>query len=604
MIRLLFELIKQDAVYMEIEHFNTPWSPNFSDFSESFLSFRNELATTFSADFFCSFALEIPESYKTENPETTKLIAYHSDKAFRYIFFKDSPKFEDFPLFNIEIIESDLEATELLCNEINSLQESALSKAFNNWKFNNPNSKTIFAPYIVRYHDEIGEWRNDYKPRKIYEMLTENERLDEFLYTKSEIIGGDFQCVKPDNWYLFATYIIGIPNPSKFDLKDLISTIETATISFQLSWGYPELVNERQKTAKEMALREQSEIQASKHRRRSEKNQQAIKVAEDIMKPVQDAYFRAREFINIIIPSDTQLIMKYRSPRYYFVDGADNDDNGVVVHENPNWVFRHQWTVKDINLNPEGFRAQLSCSMVSFKGDKSSELSIHEKWKEGFPLPWFQLLSLSPKILEVYQFMFGSTFQKIITISEFDFNKLNWNSEDTKAFDILKGCFHYPFKKFEQTNDYIVTGPLLILWALEFGGIKSVGLETYSLLTENRHITGNGWMDFDFLVGLHGIFYKFKDDCEINVYATREGRTLSVNIILSKCREIDWFPNQVDKVKKIVKDGSSTENKIDYNRGGLEASISRILERINNKTDIFCDVPNGILEISFEVSEF
>ncbi len=402
-----------------------------------------------------------------------------------------------------------------------------------------------FAPYIVQEMSLRGFPPPSESARLFYkDHIKKQKLLGDFLYTDPKLISkcsGGFPFHK--NGYYNAAWLIGISGLTTERAEELRHNIEAFSILFHMSWGYPELLKDKAEMAQTKAKREAQEAQLSHF-------QGASLLAMTLVEDVFQAYGSAVHVTQMLRPKDKVLLMKYRNPAFY-IPAVDNDDDADTFHQNENWRFRHNWDVSLIKRSPEdseSFRAQVSCILLSFFG--FGDLPPHSiEWTEGLDMPWVILGKYHSKIAELFSESFNKTVEKVTSpgLSQ------DWDHADVKAFTFLKGCFHYPFKDAlarsgsgRLTAPSPLTGPLLAIWAAEYGGKQSVDSQTLKFLSISESTTGNGWPSKYVLSALHGIYgYAQKEQrCCLKVTAAEGSRSgeLIVSVTLSGCTS-DYVQN-------------------------------------------------------------
>jgi hypothetical protein len=427
----------------------------------------------------------------------------------------------------------------------------------------------FFVPYIVREISRTGFPPRVESARSVYQELTTTDR-SKFLYTEPELVStcpGGFPF--PKDGYYRAAWLIGITGLTPKKAFELIHNIEAFSILFHMSWGYPELLKEKTDMAERKAKQETQEALISHLQR-------AGRLAMNLVEDVFEAYGSAVEVTQMLFPKDKVLLMRYRNAAFY-IPPVDNKDDAETFHQNENWGFRHNWDVSLIEQSPkdtESFRAQVSCILLSFFG--FGDLPPHSApWTAGLDMPWLLLAKYRDKISSLFSKSFNETVAKIVSPG---LNQ-NWNDDDIMTFSFLKGCFHYP-------------GPLLALWAAEYGGKQSVDDQTLQFLSLSSPTQGSGWPSKYVLSALHGIYVYAKEEqsCNLKITANQGPRTgdLNVSVLLAGCT-VDYVGNLRDITGTILS----------RNTSGAPSSLFDLESQLGSLPgyiEIICGQPQAAIE--------
>jgi hypothetical protein len=511
--QLLLDLLKQDAFVMEVASYKDPWLPeNDEVITEVYKSFANDMAELLGADFFAAMVID-------ELPLLGRGMALLSVGT----------------SVSCISLEGRSPTIEWLWDEAQAGATQDSPSQIRQWRQNAGQSADFFfVPYIVQPLSLIGFPPTVESARTFYQSMTKGDR-NKFLYTEPELVSTCQSSFPfPRNGYYKAAWLIGITGFTPKKAFQLIHNIEAFSILFHMSWGYPELLREKAKAAEEKAKQDEREKLLSHLQR-------ASKLAMSLATDVYTAYSVSVQLQDMLFPRVKGLFNKYRNAADY-IPIDETKDGGEPYHENDNWKFRHGWTEDLITSNPEAFRAQVSCILLKFFAYRG--IGPHNlPWPNDLELPWVLLAKYSSQIIDRFGSSFALTVDKITKADE----STDWERNDVKSFNFLKGCFHYPFKDLrhqKRTGDFVtpspLTGPLLLLWASEHGGMESIGMDSRDFLSRSYPTKGDGWPSKYFLSALHGLYEYAKDDsnlCTLKVTSNvvPETRQLAVKVALSSC---------------------------------------------------------------------
>jgi len=567
--QLLLELLKQDAFVMEVASYKDPWLPKSDEvITEVYRSFASEMAELLGADFFAAMVID-------ELPSLRRGIALLSEGT----------------SVNRLHPEGRTPTIEWLWDEAKGHSVQGSASQIRQWHQKSGRSADFFfVPYIVREVSLKGFPPKVESARSLYQGLTTADR-NKFLYTEPELVStcpGGFPF--PKDGYYKAAWLIGITGLTPKRAFELIHNIESFSILFHMSWGYPELLKEKTDMAQRKAKQETQEALLSHL-------QGASLLAMNLVENVFEAYGSAVQVTQMLFPKDKVLLMRYRNAAFYIPE-VDNKDDADTFHQNENWGFRHNWDVSLIEQSPkdtESFRAQVSCILLSFFG--FGDLPPHSApWTEGLDMPWVLLEKYRDKISNLFNKSFNETVAKVVSPG---LNQ-NWKDDDIKTFSFLKGCFHYPFKDALARSGIgnlpsPLTGPLLALWAAEYGGKQSVDDQTLQFLSLLLPTQGSGWPSKYVLSALHGLYGYAKEEqpCKLKITADQGTKTgvLNVSVILAGCT--------VDYVTKLREISEATATR---NASGAPTSLllSKDLESqlgsLPGYIEIICRHPQATIE--------
>jgi hypothetical protein len=564
--QLLLELLKQDAFVMEIAGYNKPWLPDDEGvIVDVYRSFAQEMFGLLGKDFFSAMIIEVPSLGR-------KPIALSSlGTTVSHISIEGEVR--------RPTVEWLWEQASAECPADDMFTE------IREWRENKGESADFyFAPYIVQkltfdgFPPSIENARNNYKG------MTSDIR-SKFLYTKPELVSTCTAKIPfPSDGYYKAAWLIGVTNLTPEQAMELIYNIESFSILFHMSWGYPHLIDEKEKS-KQIVL-ELDKIKAEVHYLR--KLEEASELAKDLMAAVGPLTLTSQKLSKVLTPSPDAILFTYRLASRFIPERPE-----VKVYDE--WIFRHDWSPKTINRDSESFRAQFACILLSYLAEDLPPED--QEWPKERDKPWLILKKIyetDASKIPVFDENFIETVRAVLD----DSVSRMWNDDDETSFTILKGCFHNPFKDPSR-----VTGPLTALWVLERKGT----VKNPQFLYRTEAASGEGWPDNLLLAAIHGLFMDEQAKspaCSVEASAVQRGELcVGATIKIFDCRT--GFTEKIEEEKNLYLDrksehrGSVEEPRASATlerRGNLRRDVGRVLE---HRGTIECDLSASTVTITF-----
>ncbi|HEX8087923.1 MAG TPA: hypothetical protein VF762_03675, partial [Blastocatellia bacterium] len=442
----------------------------------------------------------------------------------------------------------------------------------------------VFAPYIVQEVSEPEFPPNVEIARNFYTGMGPTKR-SEFLYTEPKLISacaGDLPI--PSSGYYKAAWLVGVTELKPEDAIDLLFNIEAFSILFQMSWGYPQLLEEKERR-KQTDL-ELDKIKAEVHYLR--KLEEASELAKDLMAAVGPLTITSQKLSKVLTPSPDAILFTYRLASRFIPERPE-----VRVYDE--WVFRHDWSPKTINKDSGSFRAQFACILLSYLGEDLPPED--QEWPEGRDRPWLILKKIyedDGRKIPAFNEKFLETVRGVMDGN----GGKAWDEDDETSYTILKGCFHNPFKDPSR-----VTGPLAALWVLERKGT----VKDPQLLYRTEAASGEGWPDNLLLAAIHGLFMDEQAKspaCDVEVSAVQRGELcVGAKVKIFDCRR--GFAEKVEEEKNRCLERKSEHRGSDEEpraagtlerRGNLRRDVARVLEHRGN---IECDLSASTVTVTF-----
>jgi hypothetical protein len=459
------DLIKQDAFAMEFSALEEPWYPQPDIVIDAFNSFADTILGLWdSDDIFIACA-----NFVDANDPVLLCIRKSGSDVTRQ-----------------ETSSESLDASyflEWLHKKLGSVTK---------WHTNKQNRDLIIAPYVVQKShviDSLVERRRTY---------VKDVELDDFLYTSPYLLSQPVPRSFSRAYYA-AALVLGVEiSEPRYDLKNLYDLAETLSIKFQMSWGYPQLIIEKEEMARNEMLRMQQEKVLERFKR-------ANAITQKLALDLNPAFRRLDQLNRLLRPVPAALLDLYRRPVPYI---PDKDHTRYFDR----WDFMHDWRPSEILESPESFKAQLACVLLAYAAADIPPPVDGQLWNGHEP--WSMLKGNMAEIANLISLV--PTLQK--TLAKFQEESAAWDAEDGKVFRSLKGCFHYPFKDKEDDQRQLperLTGPLLTLWAIEYGGSDAVDSVARSAFFSDRSSQGRGWPELIILQEIYSILDDIYEDPEV-----------------------------------------------------------------------------------------
>lgn len=504
----MLELIKRDVLTMEVSAYNEPWLPDPSVIVDAF-----KIYTTTAFDFWgeeCFFAclnyVNVP------------------DKPILFCFRQSQGEVIDtYPVGLPEIAPGKLiEWLHVQLEEaINGRRSHFFSKEISAWlKDEKYNPRLIVAPYVVQKNrmvetvlelvrnSEDAENAALHAAEMVYREMGGD--INSFLYTATSLFPEGSKSF-PDAFYSAALVVgvdLGKPGPDAEPssiYENLHDMSETLSIKFQMSWGYPQLLTEKEKMVKREARYEQTTKDLERFRKASD-------VAKQLVSALGPAYATITQLNRMLKPLPSALLAEYRQVTPY-IPPRDS------VRYFDKWDFMHDWKVDDIKGGTESFRAQMACILLAYLGDiipkpDASSWNLDSPWQRLFARR--SELDLISRVLPNLQ----NTLAKLFS----DNQTCNWCDEDMIVFRELKACFYAPFKTRSLQGTPIsgyLTGPLLTLWTLENNGLLDD--ESRQWFFSGKAKSGDGWPSLEILPEIYTLvnLCEYEEKCELSVKAIK-----------------------------------------------------------------------------------
>lgn len=501
--QVMLELIKRDTLTMEVSGYNSPWFPDPSIVKDAF-----ETYTTTVFDFWgeeCFFAC-----LNYVNVPTKPLL-------FCYSHAKGDVK---------ESLPEGVNVTpDCLIDWLYKQLEESLggrssyfaSEAMSSWLSDKYNPRLIVAPYVVQKSPTVETILKSVRETENVEQAGEilyrelQGDVSSFLYTRTSLFPRGVRQF-PEAYYV-AALVIGVDLPASASddeasgiFADLHDMAETLSIKFQMTWGYPQLVKEKERMGEEKAQHEQAKKELERYRKASD-------VAKQLVAALGPAYETVSQLNRMLKPLPSALIAQYKKVTPYIPP----DDKTRYFDR---WDFMHHWTVNDINKDTESFRAQISCIILAYLGDgiPGSDAAC---WR--LDPPWQRLSDKRPEFELLGKFLprLPETLARVLA----DEQTCVWTDEDEDVFVGLKACFYYPFKTRSPEGLPVadrLTGPLFTLWAVENGG--HIDDDSRKLFFSDKSKSGKGWPELKTLPAIYALteFCDYDEKCDLSATAIRD----------------------------------------------------------------------------------
>jgi hypothetical protein len=563
---LLLRMLRHDAFTMEATNYLDPWF-SLDGFRRTYDAYQDRISRLFKNECFCAVTLEVMTSSerkgKSENDHSALLYTFPS---------RDT----------VAVNEDDLvKASSSVDSCVDWLWEQAaaldadhdLSRCIREWRKGHQVPRLFFAPYIVQRYD--GPWVRDGSLNDVetfYSKALDDVRT-RFLYTEPVEIKSEAVLQSFPDAYFKAAWLVGIDDDHTHSDKEIYQVLESLSIMFQLSWGYPQLLEYKESMAKQEAERKQKDLF---HRKLEEVSEIAVRIASGLH-PLSNL---AQQLTHKLEPPPSALLNIYSKAGAY-IPSKDETFFGK-------WQFHHNWQLGNMKDEGANFRAQCSCILLAYLGQLKVQ-SPNDPWPDDHPLPWHLLRDIRSE-LDTFT-VIRPTIDKLMQ-QEGD----NWSQEDVDSYKILKGCFHYPFKEQHKGS---LTGPLLLLWALKRRAI--ISQEDLTFLCKPRSLGGVGWPDRNLLVGVHGIYLEASESYsspeETPTFGLEVSRSSRSSDSLIQVLFSDLSEGLVVHMEKLLRVRTS-DTTSDEVKGSLAHSVAVIREL---DLSINCDIAARSIVVQFVV---
>lgn len=497
--QVMLDLIKRDTLTMEVSAYNDPWFPDPSVVIDAFKTY-----TTMAFDFWgdeCFFAC-----LNYVDATEPLLFCFSDSKGDVRESFPSTPVAPD------SLIKWLYEHLEEVMNGRSSY---FASEAMSLWLKDKYNPQLIVAPYIVQRSPVVEtilkSVRDSADAEHAAELVHKKMQgdVDGFLYTRTSLFPKGVKHFSEA--YYSAALVVGVDlgRPASEDVasqmyRDLYEMSETLSIKFQMSWGYPQLLKEKERMGKEKALHEQAKVELDRYKKASD-------IAKQLAAALGPAYETVSQLNRMLKPLPSALLTNYQRVTPYIPQ-----DDKVRVFDK--WIFMHDWKVDEIKQDTESFRAQIACILLAYIGDSIPSPDA-TSWK--LDSPWQRLLNRRSELDLVTRLLpkLTNTLSRLLDDGE----SSGWCSEDVSVFRDLKACFYYPFKTKSAEGIPIpdrLTGPLFTLWVLENGG--HIDDESRRRFFSEKAKSGDGWPNLKILPAIYALtdLCDYKEVCEL--FATAE----------------------------------------------------------------------------------
>lgn len=461
--QVMLELVRQDAFAMEVGAYRAPWLPDKTAVVDAFRSFTDKMTGFWGEDSF--FAVV---NYVDANDPI--LFCYREGLGeIHEEYFKNIMPADLFTWLykKLEVMLASLDGSR---------------------------RQLLVAPYVVQKCPRIQQMLDAGMPSSYSIFGDMGDDLDSFLYTRTSLFP-EGKREFPGAYYSSALVAsVDLASLEEGDTRDklysLCNRAEALSIKFQMSWGYPQLLKDREETGKEKAVN-------AERIRSLERMAQANELAKELTTLLGPVSMKASELNRILKPLPSVLIASYQR----FAPFIQGNDDGEAFKR---WNFRHNWIVSEAD---ESFRAQLACILLAYMGADIPLPGEGVDW--NYDPPWLLLSARKSgvNILKDLHPNISATAEKIPDL------ECAWCEADIDSFLILKACFYSPFKTRMSGPiklPHRLTGPLFSLWMLENQGTLQGDIS--EILFAEKALDGDGWPPLSILPGLHGLVLELRPD--------------------------------------------------------------------------------------------
>jgi len=527
----VLELLRQEAFEMEFATYDEPWPPSDEIYSSVYSSFANQLFELYGPSTLIASANQVRNGPK---PIVKYTLGQRSETQTL------NP--------NETGIGSVSSVVDWLIKQTGGTG-SGLASGIKQWRCETPDGLMFLVPYIVKRHPHIKKATADEENARRFYVDRPADR-EGFMLTCPIVIptkAGSLSSPLVDaDTYFISAWLIAISGEGLLkDIAEVRNSLESLSILFQMSWGYPELVEERKRAARAIAENEVKAREMEVQVRNLAKLKRAAETAQKLSEGLHPLFEQAQYLQRLLVPRPFGLLATYRPASKYI----PNTDNEIFYDD---LRFMHVWTHEKIALEPNFFRAQFSCILLSYLGEP-----LPEKWSDS-EMPWCKLHNRKLEI-PLFSTDFAGTVRKVESECAHSphhrtRSQVTWTKEDAKSYDILKGCFYYPFKmKHGGVEQQKLTGPLLVLWALERQAI----LKDQNNFWGVNAVKGKGWPDCRILVGIHGIALGWEEGQPPRAVVSLKGTSQSGGCDGAEITISGFDDEAISKMSEMMGHGSS-----------------------------------------------
>lgn len=493
----IVKILRHDAFIMELANYARPWFA-YEPFRIIYDAYQSRIFKLFHQECFSAMAIELPQSKEQDNGK----------RALVCSFFAKNPNYVQTTQLKKEVIIHDSwidwlwEQTSKVIKSPASQYSDEYSVALAALLNVGVNYKIFLIPYIVQECNE--SWFVELKqdPHKEYGNLNPELR-QRFLYTNPiELYPYCGNLPTFPDAYFKSAWVIGVEDNGDNLEHEVKYFLEAISIMFQLSWGYPQLLKDKEEMArKAVGFKELEDIRQSAY----DLTARFIRIADNAHELMLKLEPRPLEKVELLYRVD---IFIPPSPAEYF----------------KKWMFQHEWDISLIQAMPESFKAQFSCILLSHLGRANWGVGGDQPWPPRELDPWSLL---KDRVNELSYFEeIQTTIQKVTSDDE-----QSWDNQDIFSYKLLKGIFHST-KKYKR-----VSGPLILFWAREKRAeISEKAIRCFYTPDNIKNIKTYNWPSIDLFVGLDGIYYLYNKDfpstCKVRINAEKRSGATAITIKL------------------------------------------------------------------------
>lgn len=123
-------------------------------------------------------------------------------------------------------------------------------RVLHDWRSQNPQGVLLLAPYIVNRCASIDDLGKDVQAARQYHF--EGRDVGPFMYTEPAVMPARVRLPISDETYFNSAWLFGFPK--SVDVMEAMHHARLIAIQYQMSWGYPSMVDQQRATQREASI--------------------------------------------------------------------------------------------------------------------------------------------------------------------------------------------------------------------------------------------------------------------------------------------------------------------------------------------------------------